>query len=98
VNTRHVAVLLVVLLCCLALVSAVLAQGSTHYQLTWSTVASGGDSTSRSANYILGGTAGQGAPGEAASASYKLGSGFWYGVPMQYDIYLPIVMRDYTSP
>lgn len=93
--TRHrVIALLTAVLCCLILVGVTLAQGSTSYRLTWSVVASGGDSTSRSANYILGGTAGQGAPGEAVSASYKLGSGFWHGVPMQYDIYLPIVMRD----
>jgi len=86
----------VALLCCLALVSVVAAQGAPNYGLSWNVLAGGGG-TSHSSHYVLSGTSGQGAPGAAASAHYRLGGGFWYGfgVPAapQFELYLPSIVK-----
>jgi len=44
----------------------------------WSVSGGGGTSTSTSASYRLGATAGQGAIGQSDSAGFRLGAGFWY--------------------
>jgi hypothetical protein len=97
-------VLLAAFLCGLVLVGVVtfaplspcLAQGSPHYGLSWSVIAGGGG-TSQSSHYVLNGTGGQGVPGVAASAHYRLGSGFWYafGIPALpgYKQYLPLILK-----
>ncbi len=96
-NMHRVAALVVALLCCLALVGVVLAQGSPHYGLSWTVVAEGGG-TSQSPHYTLSGTGGQGAPGAAASGHYRVGSGFWYafGIPVLpgHKLYLPLILRQ----
>ena len=46
--------------------------------LPWSVSGSGGTSTSASASYRLGATAGQPAIGQADSTGFRLGAGFWY--------------------
>ena len=54
-----------------------------------------------SASYALNGTVGQAAIGAKGSASYRVGSGYWYGVavpappPPEYKIFLPIIMKNY---
>ena len=87
---------LVALLCCLILGGAVLAQGSPDYDLTWNVVAGGGG-TSHSPHFVLSGTSGQGAPGAAFSANYRLGGGFWYGFGMpaalDHRLYLPSILK-----
>lgn len=92
-NTRRIGVLLVVLLCCLALVGIALAQGQSSYILSWSVIGAGGGA-SQSLNYKLSGTMGQGLAGAASSSSYRLGVGFWYGAPLHYSIYLPVVLSE----
>jgi len=93
VSTHRVAVLLVTLLCCLALVGITLAQESSNYKLSWSMVGGGGGA-SQSANYRLGGSIGQGLAGAAAGNQYLVGAGFWYGVSAHYLVYLPVVTRQ----
>ena len=91
---KRMAALLMVLLCGLLLAGAALAQGPTHYGLTWNVSASGGGS-SQSAHYALSGTGGQGLAGASASSHYRLGGGFWYGfgIPArpEYRLHLPWV-------
>ena len=48
------------------------------YAIPWSVIAGGGEPVA-SANYRLNGTIGQTAIGMAASANYRIGSGYWYG-------------------
>ena len=95
-NTHRAVSLLVALLCCLILGGAVLAQGSPSYGLTWNVVAGGGG-TSHSPHFVLSGTSGQGAPGAASSANYRLGGGFWYGFGMPaalgHRLYLPAILK-----
>ena len=70
------------LVICLAVTSAALAMSSANYDLSWWTLATGGGDRS-SANYALGDTAGQSsAIGPSQSTDYRLGSGYWYGVPV----------------
>ncbi|MDP2674287.1 MAG: thrombospondin type 3 repeat-containing protein [Dehalococcoidia bacterium] len=67
-----------------AAVGAVLAMGARvvltapDTALPWSVVGSGGSTNSSSASYRLGATAGQPAIGQADSAGFRLGAGFWY--------------------
>jgi hypothetical protein len=95
-NTHRAVSLLAALLCCLALVSVVVAQGSSNYGLSWS-VTAGGGGTSQSAGYVLSGTNGQGVAGAAFSANYRLGGGFWYGFGMpaalEHRLYLPAILK-----
>jgi len=68
-----------------ALVGAVLALGASvvftapDTALPWS-VSGGGGGGASSTNYALGATAGQPAIGQADSAGFQLGAGFWYGI------------------
>jgi len=92
---KRIATLLTVLLCGLLLAGVALAQGSTHYGLTWRVSGSGG--SSQSAHFALSGTGGQAVAGAAFSDHYRLGGGFWYGfgTPSQpgYQMYLPKIAR-----
>ena len=92
-STYRVAVLLVMLLCCLALVSITLAQESPNYKLTWNVIGGGGG-MSQSDGYKLSGSIGQGLAGAAAGNQYQVGTGFWYGVSMRYLVYLPVVIKQ----
>jgi hypothetical protein len=59
-----------------------LAMSSANFKLPWD-VLSGGGGGRNSASYILGDTLGQpSAIGLSQSTDYRLGSGFWYGVPV----------------
>ena len=73
-------VLLALVLCLTATGGAALAMSSANYALPWTVLSAGGGDRS-SSNYVLGDTAGQSsAIGPSESTSYRLGSGFWYGV------------------
>jgi len=76
----------------MALVGITLAQESSNYKLSWSVVGGGGGA-SQSASYQLSGSMGQGLAGAAAGNQYQVGTGFWYGVPARYLIYLPVVIK-----
>ena len=92
-NNYRVVTLLIVLLCCLALVGATWAQGSQNYKLTWSVVGVGGGAA-QSNSYHLNGSSGQSLAGAMSSSQYQLGSGFWYGASARYAIFLPVVIRN----
>ena len=69
---------LAALLCCLALVSFVLAQTSTNFDQSWH-VLSGAGAPASSANFAADGSLSQLAIGTAESSSYRVESGYWYG-------------------
>ncbi len=54
--------------------------GAPDTAMPWSVLGSGGSTTSSSASYDLGSTAGQTAIGPTSSAGFQLGAGFWYGI------------------
>jgi hypothetical protein len=67
---------------CLIASGAALAMSSANYNLPWD-VLSGGGGGRDSSSYRLGDTIGQpSAIGLSQSTNYRLGSGFWYGVPV----------------
>jgi hypothetical protein len=64
------------------------------YDLSWWTVDAGGYTFSSGGGYLLGGTAGQPDAGLLEGEGYRLGGGFWSGVPALWRIYLPLVLRQ----
>lgn len=79
----------------LLLGSGALAQSGGGYDLTWWTADGGGQTFSAGGGYSLGGTIGQPDAGLLAGSGYHLSGGFWSGAAAVYDIYLPIVVRNY---
>jgi hypothetical protein len=85
-------VLVTVLL--LMMASPAHAQSGGGYDLTWSTVDSGGG-MSINAGYTLHGSIGQPDAGVAlGGGGYTLVGGFWGGAAAQYRIYLPVILRN----
>ena len=78
-------------------VAMVYAQTGNGYDLTWNTVDGGGYTFSTGGNYTLDGTIGQPDAGTLIGGGYTLGGGFWGGgvVAVEYNIYLPVVLRNY---
>jgi hypothetical protein len=80
----------------LGLLLSRIALAANSYQLTRSTISSGG-AVSTGGSYLLGGTAGQMDAGQLASGSYTLGGGFWGGGTIaaqnSHIRYLPLVVR-----
>jgi hypothetical protein len=71
------------------------AQSGGDYDLTWSTVDGGGETFCSGGEYSLGGTVGQPDAGVLGGGDYALVGGYWGGaLPVQYRVYLPLVMRD----
>ncbi len=93
-NKQRALVLLFAFLCCLVLASAVSAEMfSDNYGVPWDARWGGGGPIS-SANYAINGTVGQGAIGLTGSPNYGVKAGYWYGAIVQYNIYLPLVLRN----
>jgi hypothetical protein len=86
-------VMLVLLLATLVLTSLALASGS--YSINW-WVIGGGGGRAESGNYSLDFTIGQPVVGVATDTGYELCSGFWCGAVVEYKIYLPIVLKNYS--
>lgn len=59
--------------------SVALGQSGGGYDLTWSTIDSGGAMFSLGGSYELGGTIGQPDAGALSGGKYELGGGFWFG-------------------
>ena len=77
----------------LVVTSTVLAQSGSGYDLTWNTIAGGGD-TSTGGGYTLMGTIGQSDAGLLMnSEGYSLAGGFWIGGASQYHVYVPLVIK-----
>jgi len=60
--------------------SSAQAASSPNFMIDWYSINSGGDVDVASPSYRSGVSIGQAVGGEAASASYRLGMGFWYGI------------------
>ncbi len=79
----------------LAVVVGVSAQSGGGYDLTWNTIDGGGETFSTGGGYRLGGTVGQPDAGLLAGGGYSLLGGFWGGAVPPYQVYLPLVLRNY---
>ncbi|MBI5866861.1 MAG: hypothetical protein HZB43_00980 [candidate division Zixibacteria bacterium] len=55
------------------------ASTTSTYTINWSSINGGGLTNSSSPNYSMGNSMGQSVAGSATSASYQMGTGFWYG-------------------
>jgi hypothetical protein len=62
------------------------------YDLSWYVIGGGGGH-SEAAPYALDGTVGQAVAGPVSSAPYDLCSGYWCGGAVEYNIYLPLIIR-----
>ncbi len=71
------------------------AQSGDGYDLTWNTIDGGGATFSTGGGYSLGGTVGQPDAGLLAGGGYSLLGGFWGGAVPPYQVYLPLVLRNY---
>ena len=75
--------------------STTVAQSGGGYDLSWSTIDSGGGSSS-GGGYTLDGTLGQADAGQSiGSGGYTLSGGFWFSSVAQQRsfVYLPLVLR-----
>jgi hypothetical protein len=81
----------------LLLAVIVVAQSGGIYDLSWGTVDGGGGAASTGGTYLLGGTIGQPDAGTLVGGSYTMEGGFWPGttVTAVYDVYLPVVLRNF---
>jgi hypothetical protein len=64
------------------------------YDLSWYTIAGGGATFSMSGSYSLGGTIGQPDAGMMSTGSYTLLGGFWSVAAINYNVYLPLVLKN----
>ena len=95
-HKTRIAALVATLLCGLVLASVALAgMFSDNYGVPWDARYGGGGLTS-SDNYAINATVGQGAIGWTESDNYGVGAGYWYGAVVEYRIYLPLVLRNYS--
>lgn len=68
----------------------------TGYDLSWHTVDGGGVSFRTVGDYTLGGTIGQAdAAPPLSNGGYTLTGGFWAGALVEYQVYVPLVLRNY---
>ena len=71
------------------------AQRDTGYTADWWTVDGGGQTEPDGPGYTLSGTMGQPDADSWSGGGYTLSGGFWGGGEFQYNIYLPVVLRNY---
>jgi hypothetical protein len=95
-NRRIAIPLAVALLAVLLVVGAALAQGGPA--IAW-WVISGGGAPSTGGNVTLNDTLGQPIVGQSAveptgGSGHAVCSGFWCGIPAEYRVYLPLVLRN----
>ena len=93
-NKRQYLTVGIVLLCAVLLTTNALTMSSSNYALDWFTpLTSGGGGPSSSANYAVNVTVGQSVIGEASSANYEAGLGYWYDELVEWLVHLPIIMK-----
>jgi len=80
-------------LCALLLAGVTLANGTPS--IDWYVIGGGGGHVEAGV-YALDGTIGQAVVGTATDTGYELCSGFWCGAVVEYRIYLPIVLKNYS--
>jgi hypothetical protein len=71
----------------------VLAETSATYDLSWWTVDGGGITDKTSGSYTLSGTAGQPDAGSLSSGAYNLAGGFWAGILVKLESFLPLIKK-----
>ncbi|OAN47066.1 hypothetical protein A6A03_10595 [Chloroflexus islandicus] len=69
------------------------AQSGGGYDVSWSTIDSGGATLSTGGSYALGGTIGQPDGGVLSGGGYTLTGGFWGGVSSTARLFVPLVQR-----
>lgn len=69
------------------------AQSGSGYDLSWSTIDSGGYTFSTGGDYILSGTIGQTDTTVMSGGIYTLFGGFWSRIPFSETLYLPLLIR-----
>lgn len=91
-DKRKIAVLMVVLLCCLRGLVPVLmaAEGAA---IDWWVVGGGGGPAADGA-VVLNDTLGQPVIGPGSGGSVSLGAGYWYITMATHRIYLPLLLRN----
>ena len=67
-------------------------QSGSGYDLSWYTIDGGGGLSSGS-GYSLSGTIGQPDAGTLSGGGYTLNGGFWGGAALNYNVYLPLVLK-----
>jgi hypothetical protein len=82
-----------ILAACLALAAPVLAQVSAAFDLSWHVIGSGGGQMG-GPRHTIAGTVGQPAIGTMGGSGHALCSSFWCGIPAEYRVYLPLVLRS----
>ena len=90
---NHLAILLLLMLL-LGVGTAVVAQSSANFDLSWNVIGNGGGEAS-SARYAVSGTVGQGTVGQTVvnSANFPLNSGYWTADSTM-QIYLPTIINN----
>ncbi len=89
--------MLLALLGTLLLAGVALAMSSTNYRLDWFTpLTGGGGGAASSTNYAINFTVGQSATGASSSTNYGSCLGYWCGADVEYKIYLPLVLRNFS--
>ncbi len=71
------------------------AQRDTGYTVDWWTTDGGGQTEPDGPSYTLSGTMGQPDVAGWSGKGYSLSGGFWGGGEVQYNIYLPLVLRNH---
>ncbi len=96
-SKRMLVVVVGILVCSLLLARVAVAEMfSDNYGVPWD-ARYGGGGLSSSVNYAINATVGQGAIGWTESSNYGVGAGYWYGAVGGYKVYLPLVLRNYSS-
>lgn len=90
---RTVFLLILAVLLLLLLTGAVVASGSAS--VDWHVIGGGGDRF-EAGDYTLDCTVGQAVAGTARNDPYELCTGYWCGAAVEHNIYLPLVLRNYS--
>lgn len=91
---RTLAIAIGVLIFVGAMTALVAGQNGHGYDLSWSTV-DGGGGTSVGGEFRLMGTAGQPDAGAMSGGDLILTGGFWSSVRPTYNVFVPLVLRNY---
>lgn len=87
-------ILLAIVLLTPLLAQSVNAMSSDNYAIEWYTpLNSNGGGISQSTNYAINFTIGQTTIGGSSSTNYTAGLGYWFGILLDWLIYLPILIR-----
>lgn len=91
---RWLILIMVLLVASTLTTGLVLAQSGGGYDLSWSTI-DGGGGDSAGGDFQLAGTVGQPDAGVMSGGDFVLISGFWGGARPTYNVYVPLVLRNY---